>query len=234
MALKIVKRAPVNEHFLNLMFNIYQRWMQSELQNAEHYPGGKKAYLRNNQMRLVRIRNLLNGGDGDGRSGKSYEITKLRALGYADYKAVRHDEINYLVGETQPIIIEVPEKNGRRIPGGTYHLGPYRVYVGEDAILRGNMDQIHFIPLKAPDTQNRFMHHKAISNGETHPLSYDTSTCWGDIGSAIKSYAADADVPELFRGLLFYMTRYNINSPLVNIHQMGWDVKTPWEQYRAH
>jgi hypothetical protein len=234
MALKIVKRAQVNENFLGLMLHIYQRWMQAEGRIAETYPGGKKNYFAQNRMRHVRINNLLHGGDGDGRSGKTYEITKLRALHYTDFKAIRHGDVNYLVGETIPIIIDHVEKNHRGVPDRVYHLGPYRVYIAESVVLDGRLDQVHMIPLKCPGTINRSPHHRAAINDEHHPLSYTTSTCWGDFGTAIKSYAADADIPELFRGLFLYLSRYNPNSPLIDIHRMDWDVETPWEQFNAH
>ena len=44
----------------------------------------------------------------------------------------------------------------------------------------------------------------------------------------------DADIPELFRGLHFYLTRYNISSPLININGLGWDTETPWEVWHAN
>ena len=77
MALKIEKRAAVNEHFLNLMSSTYAEWMKQEERNAKTYPAGERAYMQRNRLRHARIQNLLHGGDGDGRSGKTYEITKL-------------------------------------------------------------------------------------------------------------------------------------------------------------
>ena len=226
--LKIRKRAPVNEQFIDLMFHIYRRWLEQEMENANTYPGGRQAYLRNNPFRFTRVSNLLRGGDGDGRAGKTYEITRLRALPYTDFKAVQYEWARYLVGETLPIIIHHHNCD--------YHLGPYRVYVAETAILNNNLNHIHMVPMKDPSVEHRFMHHTAYNrSGEgAHPLSYSTSTCWGDFGSAIKSYAADADVPELFRGLYLYLSRYNAGSPLTHIENIPFDTETPWEQYRAN
>jgi hypothetical protein len=233
MALKIEKRAVVNEHFLDLMSGTYAAWMRQEGRNAKAFPAGEKAYMERNRLRHARIHNLLHGGDGDGRSGKTYEITKLRGLPYTSFKAIQHEGMQYLVGETKPVVIDVGH-NTRRIPERSYHLGAYRVYVPQSSVLFGNLDAIHMLPLKAPGTERRFMHHRAYQDEADHPLSYRTSTCWGDIGSTVKSYAADADIPELFRVLWLYLTRYNISSPLININGLGWDTETPWEVWHAN
>jgi hypothetical protein len=227
------KLAQVDEHFVNIMFSIYRAWMDDHHHNAERWPAGEQAYFERNAMKLARVQNLLNGADGDGRSGKTYEITKLRALSYVNFKAVQHAGIRYLCGQTKPIVIEVG-KNARRIDEGTYYLGPYKVYVAEAAILEGNLDKIHMVPLKAPHTQYRFMHHTAYAYSAEHPLDYSTSTCWGTFGTIIKTYAVEADIPELFRALYMYLSRYDITSPLTDINLLGWDTSTPWEEFHAN
>jgi hypothetical protein len=231
--LKRKKLAQVDEHFVNLMFDIYHGWMDNHRHNASRWPGGEEAYFERNSMKLARVQSLLHGADGDGRSGRTYEITKLRALQFVDFKAVGRGEIRYLVGQTKPIVIEVG-RNSRRIEEGTYHLGPYKVYVADEAILEGNLDAIHMVPLKAPFAQNRFMHHTSFINGAEHPLDYRTHTCWGSFGTIIKTYAVEADIPELFRALYMYLSRYDISSPLANIDTLGWDVKTPWEEFHGN
>jgi hypothetical protein len=227
------KLAQVDEHFVNLMYSIYRAWMDGHHHNAQRWPGGEAAYFERYAMKFARVQNLLHGADGEGRSGKSYEITKLRALDYVGFKAIQRGDVRYLVGETKPIVIEVG-RNSRRITEGIYHLGPYKVYVAEAAILDGNLNQIHMVPLKAPYTQSRFMHHTAFQNEAEHPLDYRTNTCWGTFGTIIKTYAVEADIPELFRALYMYLSRYDINSPLVNIDAIGWDVTTPWEEFHAN
>ena len=227
--LELTKRASVNEHFLTLAFHIYEQWMENEEKNARTYPAGAEVYRDRNAMRHARIINLLHGGDGDGRSGKQYEVTKLRVLPFTEFSAISHGGTPYLVGQTKPIVINVGV-NSRRIPEGDYHLGAYRIYIPPSVILKGNIDYIHMVPVKAPFTENRFMHHRAYEEGD-HYLDYRTSTCWGNFGTTIKPLAVDADIPELFRGLFLYLSRYNIASPLVNINNMGWDVTTPWEEF---
>jgi hypothetical protein len=229
MSLKIQKRALVEDHFISLMMSIYKSWMEREVTNAQNHPAGQEVYMQRNAMRHARIINMLNGGDGGGRSGLTYEITKLRALPFTHFKAIANNGKNYLVGETKPILIDVG-MNSRRIEQRVYHLGVYRVYVSANAMLTNNLTDIHMIPLKSPNTSSRFMHHTAFPEAGEHPLSFRTNTCWGDIGSVIKSYVADADIPELFRGLGFYLARYNISSPLVSINNLGWDTETPWEE----
>jgi hypothetical protein len=130
------------------------------------------------------------------------------------------------MGETEPIVI-----NHRR---EDYHLGVYQVYVSTDAILRGNLDDIHMVPLKSPRTENRFPHHRCAPIENRHPLDFTTRTCWGNFGSTIKPFASDADIPELFRGLYVYLSRYNAGSPLISIERLGWDTETPWEAWNAN
>jgi len=225
MALKLKKRADVDGYFLSLMDRIYKDWMAKEERVARTWPGGCEAYMERNRLRHARILNLLHGGDGHGRSGRTYEITKLRSLSYARFTAIRHDGQAYLMGETTPIVIQHARED--------YHLGVYQVFVATGAILQGNLNQIHMIPLKAPKTNNRFMHHLAYENDSEHPLDYRTNTCWGNFGSTIKPYAEDADIPELFRGLYVYLARYNAGSPLRRIESLGWDTETPWEAWNA-
>ena len=145
--LELTKRASVNEHFLTLAFHIYEQWMENEEKNARTYPAGAEVYKDRNAMRHARIINLLHGGDGDGRSGKQYEVTKLRVLPFTEFSAISHGGTPYLVGQTKPIVINVGE-NSRRIPEGDYHLGAYRIYIPPSVILKGNIDYIHMVPVK--------------------------------------------------------------------------------------
>jgi hypothetical protein len=231
--LKRKKLAQVDDHFVNLMFGIYRAWMDGHHHNAQRWPGGEAAYFERYAMKFARVQNLLNGADGDGRSGKTYEITKLRALDYVGFNAIQHEGVRYLVGETKPIVVEV-EKDSRGIQAGTYHLGPYKVYVAEAVILDGNLTKIHMVPLKSPYTERRFMHHTAFQNEAEHPLDYRTNTCWGTFGTIVKTYAVEADIPELFRALYMYLSRYDISSPLVDINRLEWDVTTSWEEFHAN
>lgn len=227
MALKIKQLARVDEHFAALMNQVYQEWMQKEERAAQTWPSGEENYMERNRLRHARIVNLLHGGDGNGRSGRSYEFTKLRALPYSSFTAAQHNDQLYLIGETHPVIIKHRGEN--------YHLGVYRVCVGTDAILQGNLNKIHMIPLKAPRARRRFMHHNATGDDDMHPLDFRTNTCWGSFGSTIKPYAIDADIPELFRGLQIYLSRYDAGSPLPgsSIDRLGWDTDTPWEEWNA-
>ena len=53
----------------------------------------------------------------------------------------------YGVGVTKPILITMPEGE---MHAGTWHLGPYAVYVPFSAIEEQNAGRFHFIPLKNP------------------------------------------------------------------------------------
>jgi len=227
MALKLKKLAVIDEHFASLTDQVYRLWMDKEERQAQTWPAGYKNYMQKNRLRHARILNLLHGGDGNGRSGRSYEYTKLRALPYSAFTAVQHGSQSYLAGDTHPIIIRHQSQD--------YHLGVYRVFVGVAAIVDGNLNKIHMVPLKAPHATRRFMHHNATGDDDMHPLDFRTNTCWGTFGSTIKPYALDADIPELFRGLQIYLSRYDAGSPLPgsSIDRLGWDTKTPWEEWNA-
>lgn len=221
--LKIAKRANVDEHFIALMTSICQSWMDNEADIARTYPAGPDAYWEANRLRHSHVRNILTGEASNRRSGLGYEITKLRSLQYTDFRAVQHEATPYLMGETKPIIINYQKED--------YHLGPYRVYVPVGMILQNDLKSVHMIPLKAPMTNNRYMHHLAGGDGE-HPLARSPRTCWGNFGSAITSYTADADIAELFRGLHLFLSRYNAGSPLKPLTQLGWDTEHTWEEWQ--
>ena len=226
MALKLKQLATVDEHFLGLEKQIYQEWRDQEKEQAAMWPGGERQYMDINKLRLARIARLLRGENGDGRSGVGYEITKLRGLPFSLFTAYSFRETLYLMGQTHPIIIHHR--------GEVYDLGPYEIHISTEVILNGNLNKIHMIPKKAPLVSDRFMHHTAYPQGETYPLAYKTNTCWGDFGSTINSFVVDADIPELFRGLQVYLSRYNAASPLKSIERLSWDTRTPWEKYHAN
>jgi hypothetical protein len=49
-----------------------------------------------------------------------------------------------------------------------------------------------------------------------HPLDKEPRTCWGGFGNPVRLLLDIPDIPELFRLLYLYLSRYNPSSPLVH------------------
>ena len=159
-------------------------------------------------------------------------ITRLKRLEYRYFSAIKNKGNVYLKAETHPLVIDYPDRKNHP---EKYAIGPYAIYLNFDGLLRGNISQFHFIPLRQPTVDPdhlydnwachfRHMHHKALfKNGVSemsNPLSYEPQTCWGSFGSVIPEVIADGDLVELFRMLYLFLTIHNPNSPLLYIREL--------------
>ena len=169
------------------------------------------------------------------QSAQGFEkfITRLKRLNYRRFSAVKNSGVVYLKAETHPLVIDYPNRIDQP---EKYDIGVYSIYCKIDSLLRGDISQIHFIPLKQPTADPahiydgwachfRHLHHKAMYKREisdlSNPLSYEPLTCWGSFGSVIPEVAADADLVELYRMLYLFLTIHNPASPLVYLRELS-------------
>lgn len=159
-------------------------------------------------------------------------VTRLKQLDYKSFSAIKNGGSIYLKAETHPLVIDYPNRIDRP---EKYAIGAYAIYCKLDSLLRGDISQIHFIPLRQPTVDPQqisdgwachflHLHHKAIYKKElserSNPLSYEPQTCWGSFGSVIPEVAADGDLVELYRMLYLFLTIHNPASPLVYIREL--------------
>lgn len=169
------------------------------------------------------------------QSSQGFEtfLTRMKCLKYRRFSAVKNNESVYLKAETHPLTIEYPHREDHP---EKYDIGVYAIYCQQDQLLRGDISQIHFIPLRQPTADPdhmydgwachfRHLHHKAMYKRQisqlSNPLSYEPSTCWGTFGSVIPEVAADGDLVELYRMLYLFLTIHNPASPLVYIRELS-------------
>ena len=174
----------------------------------------------------------------DGRTGAEYEITRLRSLEYTQFTTVVHTNEwgteRYLVGITKPVTIthqnEIRHRRKWVATGDPkkFFLGPYAIYIPFSGFENNQTNGIHFIPTKAPNSLSRHMHHVANRGGNEgkHPLDMRTSTCWGGFGSSVSSLVDICDIPELYRYLYLYVSRYDMHSPMNRIEELDFDTTT--------
>jgi hypothetical protein len=240
--MKLAPRAIVDDAFIHVMLSVYRSILtkkNAELATASRYAGNQG----NVKPIIARLTPIIDGIN-IGRVGLDYEKTRLRILPFTKFSALIYGGQTWLTGRTVPVIIT---DNGQ-----AYHMGPYKICIPVSTFERGSLDYIHFIPLKFPTSYNRHPHHHGNNPSEAHfvsyalankiiyPLADKPGTCWGNYGALIVAIANDGDIPELFRQLYIYLTRYNPASPL--IHEMGtgrfspgsinwidFDTTKPWE-----
>jgi hypothetical protein len=220
MAIKIIQRAAVDPKFMECVLNIYRAFMMREKERAAEYPAGAKEYIKKRAPAHARILAITTVGHSQGRVGAEYELTRLRVLPYEKFMTVAHKGADgklkkYLVGVTKPVVIK---DNGK-----TYFLGPYAIYVPADAFDAQNSGSFHFIPTKFPQSNLRHPHHVVKNNPQgMHPLDKHASTCWGGFGPAIRVLLDIPDIPELFRLLQMYVSRYDAGSVLSFIRNLDF------------
>ena len=93
-----------------------------------------------------------------------------------------------------------------------WDMGPYQIYLPVEAFFSSIASLWQFIPDRMPTVWARTPHHKAGSHNASEPKFWKAETCWGSFGSVMTTLQADADIPETFRTLYFYVTRYNPGS----------------------
>ena len=227
MPVVITPRATIDDAFTEWMKDAYMTYLLHEKEKAVRHPGGKDRYLKERAPAHARALKVLQVAHSDGRMGMEYEKTRLRSLPYARFTVVERNGERYGAGVTKPILITMPEGE---MHAGTWHLGPYAVYVPFSAIEEQNAGRFHFIPLKNPKANNRFPHHYCEKryDDDVHPLDRSIYTCWGSFSAPIAVQLDALDVPELFRTLQIYLSRYDPHSPLRYIDELDFDTRSPW------
>jgi hypothetical protein len=212
MAIKTISRASVSVEFLEYLRQVYETFIHQEKQHAAEYPSGAAKYLKMRASAHAHILSVLRVGHSDNRSGLEYEMTRLRVLPYQEFTTTIRKGKKYLVGVTKPIVIEGDGCDRK------YYLGSYAVYLSLDAIANCCPDDFQFIPLKQPYSHARHPHHKVDyeMDSTVHPLDKEPRTCWGGFGNPVRLLLDIPDIPELFRLLYLYLSRYNPSSPLVH------------------
>jgi hypothetical protein len=230
MALKLQQRATVDDKFIALDREVYQMFLRREKNNAASFPGGREAYLKSHAgAHAIALSVLRKDGDGS-RAGMDYEITRLRALPYARFTVAEHHG-PWLVGITKPITIEHDEYG---LTQKVFHLGCYAVYVPFRALEDQDATAMHFVPIKNTMSLYRHPHHRIdlwgshsayndATEAPLHPLDKHIATCWGGFGGAIGGLLDIVDIPDLFRHIYLYLSRYDRGSPLVQIERLDFD-----------
>ena len=215
--IKITPRAEITNEFQEAIRTAYRDYLLREKEHAEMDPRGATHYLKLRAPGHVHALSVLKTNHSDSRCGMEYEITLLRALPFTRFAVVDHDG-TYLAGITRPIDMKDPDG------GRMYHLGPYAVYAPISALTEGRTDGFHFIPTVYPQSNKRHPHHKVDSDDhDTHPLEKRAYTCWGEFGGPVSGLVDTINIPELFRHLYLYVSRYNPHSPLVRSGIRGLD-----------
>jgi hypothetical protein len=146
--------------------------------------------------------------------------TALRALPYTEYAVKEHNRTEYDWDARQDVVVHGTYLYGLSqdvtIPsaGKKFGMGPYQVWVPVTAFAKNGHKDYQFIPNLAPTSYYRTPHHHA--GGASNP--FNSGTCWGGFGGIVKSMTAEGDVPELFRSIYIYLSRYDAGSPLGGAH----------------
>lgn len=208
--IQLRERAKISDQFKERMVQIYKTHLVNLKKEIDCAPAsvGQKIQ-KDNTLKIVRLLKLVNDP-----SVFDAEITKIRSLDYSFFDVAEYDSKIFLYGKTKTVIIH--ENNGR-----SWDMGEYGIYVPLDKMLGSGgghgieRGEWHFVPFRDPKTRDRTPHHTGGSR-DSHPLSVQSSTCWGSFGHTIPSILADGDISELYRALSLYITRYDPGSPLTH------------------
>jgi hypothetical protein len=159
-------------------------------------------------------------------------LTRLKQLPFESFDAVQSGGRRFIKGKTKTLIVEIPKSRRRRsLEPGPYDIGSYGIYLPYDDLLVNRLENVHFLPDKnrgwerakaeVPYFHARHLHHYGkYYPGEgniSNPLTFTSSTCWGNFGGIISLTMEAGDLPELFRSLYLFLHIQNINSPLVGL-----------------
>ena len=174
-------------------------------------------------------------------------LTRMKQLPYAEFTAVISAGDVFFKARTHSLKVQVPESRryrpGMAFPSGQYDIGVYSIYVPLSALIHGNLHTIHFIPEgslawreqsgQEAYFDHRHLHHYAFyaphHPGQRigNPLTYETRTCWGNFGAILSMNIEAGDLPEIFRSLYLFVTIQNVDSPLVDWHNLTHYKKEP-------
>jgi hypothetical protein len=224
MAIRVKPRAVVTPEvleFYSLLAKHKINDMMLQLKQSEAHR--RKWMLSKNKVMIAKLAPVARGIKEAGQ-GLDHELARLRAL---DYDRIEIED-GFLVAKTRDIVIEQLDSAGRRgnstVLGGYWDAGPYWIYIPKEDLVQGSMNNIQFIPQRAPNVCDRHPHHYAWQEyrygGYRDYLDgvdirgANTHTCWGQFAEPLSGAMQDGDLVETLRMLRIFVGRYYSGSPL--------------------
>jgi hypothetical protein len=215
MGIRIAERARITPEFKEAVVMLSIARLKQIREEMEYKTGLQLTYYKRDMgPNIVRLGKLAKNPDGE----LDMIITRLRGLPYEAFETICHSaihpEVMFLSGTTKEIEI--------RFKNEIYHMGKYLVRIPFSKIIGtanrpGGVrvepvagDAWHFIPLNNLYNSNssyRTPHHYGV-------WPEYSSTCWGEFSPMINDLTRSADIPELFRTISIYLSRYDSHSPL--------------------
>lgn len=220
--IRIAERAKITQEFRDAVVTLCVERLKQIRQDMAAKDGIQLSLFKKSMgPTIVRLGKLAK----DPASGMDMILTRLRGLPYTTFEVMSYNSANpdvqFLVGTTKDVEI--------RYGATIYNMGPYSVRIPFSNIVgtynrkapRLPGESWHFIPLKADERQHGDYRHPH------HYGKWPTSaqTCWGDFNPLIFSLTQAADIPELFRTIYIYLTRYDAHSVLHGHVENGY---FPW------
>lgn len=194
MAIRVAHRAQVEDDFAEL----YQRFLHSQIDRAKQLLDrlGDRAKSQPAWEAAKRAHRVLHS-EGTLRANWDHELTRLRALPYEKFFVHRQQGISFFAGITRDLVI----KGG----GTSYDAGEYLVLIRASM-----MAQFHLLPVDDITRHARHPHHTGSGD-----LTVPANTCFGSF-TALPAILDFGDLPESFRALHIFLSRYNPHSPLTH------------------
>jgi hypothetical protein len=210
---KTRERATVSDSFVALYRELAEKKLRYIMEAAESRgPASRKFYLNQNKTTIGRLAAIVKNENEPGR-GIDFEITRLRGIDVARFGVLTAGNKRFLVAETKSDFVVEEMGNGSRVVN-RWDTGPYRFGISEGALL-GAQAEMHYIPLRKPEVQDRHFHHYATKpNNGTNPWLYEPYSCVAQFGAPLSMALAEMDVVELFRLMRIFVGRYFNGSPL--------------------
>lgn len=223
MAIRVKPRVYVAPEVLEF----YQRMAKEKLGRVmvelkQSHPNQRKWMLRQNRVMIAKLTPIAKGVREAGQ-GLDHELARLRAL---DYECIEIED-DLLVAKTRDVMIEQLDKIGYRGNKtslvGYWDAGAYWIYIPEGDLLHGSMNNIQFIPQRAPNVCDRHPHHYVYNVGDNYSdylagavdiRRADVHTCWGNFSEPLSGALQDGDLVETLRMLRIFVGRYYSGSPL--------------------
>jgi hypothetical protein len=200
MPIRVAQRATISDHFIDGLKAVSRRKLKEIKEQADRcYSDRMRQRVLNDHAGAIAYHQKLLKDP----KALDHELTKLRSLPYAAYGAVDRCGEIFLHGQTKEVVMA----SGRN----KWRLGAFDVYLRVQE--NGRFEKPTM--LLAGDPWLRKTHpHFTVSHASNDPLDARMSICWGSFGPIISGLVRDANIPEYFRTLYMYLSRYNPSSPL--------------------
>ena len=226
-----LQRAAVAPEFIEVMIALYAEWITKNERVIRQSIGTKHEHFAHSGRRMMKIVKRKNDSP---RAGLDYEIARLRGLPYREFFVVEDVDptnvhgprIPWLAGHTRFVTMTY-HQNRNDVKG---YMGCYTIYIPASIVRNPDIDTIHMIPDRNPNSVNRHPHHYLNVLDGTRiigsPLAYPTGNCFGDYSGVIKGMVDEPDFPELFRQLYGHLSTYGVMPPR-SLSSLDFDITTP-------